>query len=55
MDGTRKKNTITWPCIENILLYVSASNRSPAGVSNSSRINKAKKPPTKNIAVMETK
>ncbi len=36
IDGTRKKNTIMTPCIVKSLLYVSADQRSPFGVSSSS-------------------
>ena len=55
MDGIRKKNTMTWPCMVKALLYMSAVSRSPAGVSSSSRISKAKNPPIKKNAVMETR
>ena len=53
IDGIRKKNTITTPCIVNRRLYMSGSNRSAAGVSSSSRTRSAKKPPRKKKSVME--
>ena len=43
--GTRKKKTMMMPWMENSLLYVSAATRSPAGVSNSSRMSDAAVPP----------
>ena len=52
IDGIRKKNTIVTPCIVKNLLYVSASTRSPRGVSNSSRISIANTPPRKKNSVM---
>src|ERR1022692_4362799 len=54
-DGIRKKKIIEIPCMVNSLLYVSDETRSPAGVNSSSRISMAKNPPTKNIAVIETR
>ena len=53
IDGIRKKNTITMPCIVNIRLYMSGSIRSAAGVSSSSRIISAKNPPRKKKTVIE--
>ncbi len=50
--GIRKKKIITWPCMVNSLLYVSACTRSPAGVNSSNRINNAKNPPIKKKKVM---
>ncbi len=47
IEGIRKKKTIMTPCIVKSLLYVSAWTRSPAGVSSSSRISRAKRPPRK--------
>lgn len=52
-EGMRKKKIIATPCMVNILLYVSASSRSPSGVINSRRIRLAKIPPmTKNTVVV---
>jgi hypothetical protein len=53
IDGMRKKKIITTPWSVNSLLYVSGANRSPFGVSSSSRMPSAKIPPTAKNAVME--
>src|SRR2546423_6051473 len=53
IDGIRKKKSMIWPCMVKALLYISAVKRSPAGVSNSRRISKAKKPPIKKNSVIE--
>jgi hypothetical protein len=54
IDGTRKKNTMITPCMVKSLLYVSGAT-SPVGSIRFSRISTAKKPPTKNIKVIEIK
>ena len=54
IDGMRKKKIMMMPCSVKNLLYVSLVSRSPSGVSNSSRIIIAKKPPRMNMTEMET-
>jgi hypothetical protein len=53
MEGIRKNQTMMMPCMVKSLLYVSAVKRLVAGVSNSSRISRAKNPPRKKNAVIE--
>ena len=55
ITGTRKKNTMTTPCMENIRLYVCGCTRAPCGDNRLSRTTMAPKPPTKNIKVIETR
>ena len=53
IDGMRKKKIITTPCSVKSLLYMSSENRSPFGVSSSSRTPAAKRPPIAKKIVIE--
>ncbi len=53
IDGMRKKKIITTPCSVNSLLYMSDDQRSPFGVSSSSRMPAAKRPPIAKKIVIE--
>ena len=55
IEGMRKKNTMMTPCMVKTRLYTSDVIRSPAGVSSSRRTSSAKKPPRKNMTVIENR
>jgi hypothetical protein len=53
IEGIKKNQTITIPCMLNILLYVSGASRAPCGSRRFMRISKAANAPMRNITVMD--
>ena len=52
MEGIRKNQTITTPCIVNSLLYISELRKADVGDRRFKRMSVAASPPTKNMSVM---